>query len=235
MVYSLIFSCIDLISISRLELSSNDKETDSLKMIENKLANFGIKVIDYITQLTTINIYYPKKETNINNQLLSIIQQYKDKDSNIINNFLLQRINKENDFKYVEKILTNKAEDSILSIIDKMALFTLRKKYYIKSKLFNIGDFEIKLGSIYHSEDYNATPIKTFFQIDTKIKTTSISLFLKDIVSNIFNISNEDIDSILHNKTIINDYMGKPINQDYISKSMNNHYDIFQLVELILK
>lgn len=269
MVYSLIFQSIDLYNISlvnnknshRLESSfSNNKisEDKAYEWVKKSLFDYGMNKNLLYNRIYSISIYYPKKELEIKNQTLCLIKEHSTEKnypkSKVAYMYLKSSDHqKQYDIKTNDKVIINKLEDNIYSIIDKMSIFLLRKKYYIRYEIFELGDIFIKLGSLFPSEDFSNSPLKTFFQIESEIKLDGVGGFLKDIVEGIFHFHNEtnNVDSkgrILNKNTGTNYFvddillfkdllkvMGKSNLNETIYKNINDKYDILQLVEIILK
>lgn len=198
--------------------SCTDKMLDKVQL---KLKNYGINTFKHNTQEYSLSIFYPKKDSGLRNQLIGILSLVHDSSKEYLPNvsYLMSRV-ADDSGSGAESMTISKTESSISNIIEKMSLFTLRKKYQINFKVYPAGDFNLKFGVISSLGDSSIS--RTIFGVETIMKCDFS--FLEDIVISIFGTN---LDQLLKSCVATKDQI--------LDSSVNEHHEAFQLVEYILR
>lgn len=118
--------------------------------------------------------------------------------------YTILRKHKDSNLKNLEKIIINKTEGNFINILEKMNLYALRKRYYIKCKVYNLGDFNLKIGYIAPSKSDtdvniqnnlfsdNSNIEKAFLSIESNINK-DIGLFMLDVLETLLEISRYEL------------------------------------------
>lgn len=88
------------------------------------------------------------------------------------------------DTKY-SKFLVNKVENTLTNIINKIAIYNLRKTYSIKFTCYNLKDLTIKLGKIQAIDDFSQEA-KYIIVFEYILKPEQCVRFLLDIIMDLF-------------------------------------------------